>query len=231
MNTLPAQPNQSLIHGVRVLQALAGQGAPVACTAVARALRLNVTRVNRMLKTLAHLRLVHRTTGRRYAIGPGMYVLATQSLFTSGLMSRALRVLAPLARHGHTVAMGVVWGGMVSYLFHRPPGTRAIDGVGRLTLYPAWRSSIGIALLACQTDAEIRVQLRGQPAVQVRAALRAVCAARACGYGMVTGRVRSLAVTLGTPAFAGIALSGNIAARDVPRFVAILRNAAATMGA
>jgi len=203
----------------------------VACTAVARVLRLEVTRVNRMLKTLAHLRLVYRTTGRRYAIGPGMYVLATQSLFTSGLMSRALRVLAPLARHGHTVAMGVVWGGMVSYLFHRPPGTRAIDGVGRLTLFPAWRSSIGIALLACQTDAEIRVHLRGQRAAQVRAALQAVCAARARGYGMVAGRARSIAVTLGTPPFAGIALSGKIAVEDVPRFVAILRNAAASMGA
>ena len=76
---------------------------------MARQLGANPTRVNRLLKTLAYLGIARQTANRKYTPGPGMHVLAAQSLFASGLIRRAMPVLEDLRRFGHTVAMGVLF--------------------------------------------------------------------------------------------------------------------------
>src|SRR5258706_11898625 len=119
---LPAQPNQSLIDGLTVLQALAVSTEPVGGRALARELGLEATRVNRLLKTLAYLGMARQTPKRKYLPGPAMHVLSAQSLFGSGLIRRALPVLENLQQSGHVVALGVLWRGPVCYPL--PLGTR-----------------------------------------------------------------------------------------------------------
>ena len=151
-----AQPNQSLIDGIATLQALATSPEPVGCRELARRLGVDPTKVNRLLKTLAYLGIARQTANRKYTAGPGMHVLAAQSLFASGLIRRALPALEGLRRFGHTVALGVLWDTSVSYLFHAPPGIEASRGLGRIGLLPATTSGIGIMLLSELEDDEVR---------------------------------------------------------------------------
>src|SRR3569832_995305 len=125
-----AQPNQSLIGGITTLQALATSPEPVGCRGLARRLHADPTKLNRLLRTLANLGIARQTANRKYTAGPGMHVLAAQSLFASGLIRRALPELEALRRFGHTVALGVLWGDNVSYLFFVPPGIVALCGLG-----------------------------------------------------------------------------------------------------
>lgn len=147
-----AQPNQSLIDGIATLQALAASPEPVGNRELARQLGFDPTRVNRLLKTLAYLGIARQTVNRKYTSGPGMHVLAAQSLFASGLIRNALPVLEKLRRFGHTVALGVLWRDNVSYLFHALPTMETSQGLGRIGLLPASSSGIGMALLASYDD-------------------------------------------------------------------------------
>ena len=85
---LNAQPNKSLIDGITTLQALATSPDPVGCRELARRLDIDPIKVNRLLKTLAYLGIARQTADRKYTAGPGMHVLAAQSLFASGLIRR-----------------------------------------------------------------------------------------------------------------------------------------------
>jgi DNA-binding IclR family transcriptional regulator len=130
------------------LQAVAGSESPVGSRQLARELGLEPTRVNRLLKTLAALGLIAQTAGRRYAAGPGIHILAAQSLYASGLIRYALPVLESLHDTGYLVAMGVLWRDKVSYLYHAAPGTPSIEAVGTRGFFPAMESGIGRLLTA-----------------------------------------------------------------------------------
>jgi DNA-binding IclR family transcriptional regulator len=145
---LPAQPNQSLIDGLACLQALASSGKPVGSREMARQLGMEPTRVNRLLKTLAALGIAQQNADKQYIPGAGMHVLAAQAMFGSGLMRRALVRLEDLHRFKLSVAMGVLWRDQVAYLYHANPGMKSSEALGRVGLFPATRSGIGMALLA-----------------------------------------------------------------------------------
>jgi DNA-binding IclR family transcriptional regulator len=236
---LNAQPNQSLIEGIRTLQALASSSEPVACRELARHLGLDPTRVNRMLKTLTYLGIVRQTARRKYTSGPGMHVLAAQSLFASGLIQRGLPTLEGLRRFGHTVAMGVLWERHVSYLFHAPPGIEASHGLGRIGLLPATTSGIGMILLSELDDEHIRELFKDHPIPQfdddIVKLLAKVGEIRSVGYARV--RVADdrnhhvIAVSTGDPAHAGLALSGWIPENATDELVVALRQAAAQIEA
>jgi len=209
----PAQPNKSLIDGLAVLQAVSAHREPVAGAQLARDLGLEPTRVNRLLKTLASLDVVYRTRERKYAPGPGMHVLAAQSLFASGLTQRALGPLESLSGLGLVVAMGVLWRDGVCYLYHWRPGLSLGEALGRTALYPATRSSIGMALLATREEAEVAELYDGRdiegydglPALL--AELRQI---RERGYATVpAGNGITVGVSFGTPAYAAIAVAGS----------------------
>ena len=127
---LPAQPNQSLIDGVRCLQAVATAGVPIGGRELARRLEMEPTRANRLLKTLAAQGFLHQDGDRKYQPGAGMHVLAAQSLHGSGMLQRALPVLARLRRRRPAliVALGVLWHDQVSYLYHADPQTPPHQG-------------------------------------------------------------------------------------------------------
>lgn len=231
---LPAQPNQSLLDGIRCLEDVAGRGRAVGVRELGRELGLEPTRVHRLLRTLAHLGLVQQQPDRRYAPGPAVHVLASLTLFASGLMRRAWEPLERLRRHGHVVAMGVLWRDHVSYLYHAGPGTPPGEGIGRTALFPASRSSIGRVLLAGQGVAQVRALYRGRPVAGVvggaSGLLRELGAVRRDGYALVAnGTDLSLAVPVGSPPVAAIALAGRWKPREQKALIESLQDAAHRM--
>jgi hypothetical protein len=229
-----AQPNQSLIDGITVLQALAISTNPIGCRELARKVGLDVSRVNRLLKTLSFLGIARQTPNRKYRAGAGMTVLAAQSLFASGLLRRALPALEGLRHFGHTVAMGVRWRDNVSYLFHAAPNMPASDALGRIGLYPATRGAIGMVLLAAADDEEIaEVYADGDiPGFASLDELMAELAViRAQGYVRLRVKAEreqhSLAITVGETNYAAIGFSGWIPESAVPAMLEELRRAEA----
>lgn len=235
---LNAQPNQSLIDGITTLQALATSPEPVGCRELARRLGADATKVNRLLKTLAYLGIARQTADRKYTAGPGMHVLAAQSLFASGLIRRALPALEGLRRFGHTVALGVLWEENVSYLFHAPPGIEASRGLGRIGLLPATTSGIGIMLLSEYEDQDVRELYEGRDIPMfpdgIDQLLAKLAEVRLLGYARVhvadDRDHHVIAVSTGDPAHAGVALSGWIPEAATLPIVEALRAAAAEIG-
>lgn len=222
--SLPAQPNESLIDGLAVLQALTVAEGPVGVRELARRLDLEPTRANRLLKTLAHLGLARQGSDRRYAIGPAVHVLAAQTLFASGLFQRAMGPLSALHELGHIVALGVRWRTEVCYLYHAAPGMSAGDAIGRTHLVPATASGIGMALLATLSDGQVAGLYGDAPPhryASTGALIGELEAVRGAGYAVVDYRqrplARSIGVAVGDPAYAAIALSGNIGKREIPK--------------
>jgi DNA-binding IclR family transcriptional regulator len=233
-----AQPNQSLIDGITTLQALATSPEPVGCRELARRLNADPTKINRLLKTLAYLGIARQTANRKYTAGPGMHVLAAQSLFASGLIRRALPELESLRRFGHTVALGVLWGDNVSYLFHAPPGIEASRGLGRIGLLPATTSGIGVVLLSELDDEDVRELYLDKDIPMfpggIEQLLTKLAEVRQLGYARVhvadDRDHHVVAISTGDPAHAGIALSGWIPEASTEALVAALRESAPNIG-
>lgn len=198
---LPAQPNQSLIDGLAVLQALAGRPGPVRGTELSRELGLEMTRINRLLKTLAHLGLATQDPDRRYRSGPGLHVLAAMSLYGSGLMRRALPHLTAWDQPW-TLALGVLWRDRVAYLWFATPGAGAGRAMGQVGLYPATRSSIGLCLLARLDPAALEAHLAGSAldGVADRAELeRRLTLVRQTGYATVNDIINGPSIGMALP--------------------------------
>jgi DNA-binding IclR family transcriptional regulator len=196
---------------------------------MARLLGLEHTRVNRLMGTLAALGLAERGADRKYAPGPGLHVLAAMSLQGSRLLSAALPHVARL-REAHpelTVALGVLWRTRVAYLLFAAPGERLEAAVASRGLFPAEKSSIGQALLAGRTDAEVRELYRDRPAAEVSALLQALAAVRESGHALVDGT--TLGLTLGQPPVAGLAMAGGLAGADRTGLIDDLRETAAAI--
>ncbi|CAN5542161.1 global regulatory protein [soil metagenome] len=231
---LPAQPNQSLIDGLACLQALATAGGPVGSRQLGRELGLESTRVNRLLKTLAHLGIAQQTADRQYTPGPAMHVLAAQAMFGSGLLQRAIGPLESLRRAKMSVAMGVLWRDHVSYLYHAGPTMKPAEALGRVGLFPATRSSIGMMLLARRPVDEVRALYRGAEIPNfpdgIESLLKQLAVVRRSGVAIVQpferDTVRTIAVAIEAES-AAIAFSGPIARGDEDSLTVSLREAAA----
>jgi DNA-binding IclR family transcriptional regulator len=191
----PAQPNLSLQCGIDCLLALASAEQPVGSREMARRLGEEHTRVNRLLGTLAHLGLAERTADRKYTPGPGVHLLAAMSLRGSKLLKTALPHIRDLMeRTRERIALGVLWRDHVCYLFHGGPDEPMEAAIAPETLCPATQSSIGMVLLGKFT-----------------------------GDGYAVGPPGSLAVPVGDPAIAALAVSGKVAKNQVNTLVKELR--------
>jgi DNA-binding IclR family transcriptional regulator len=237
---LPAQPNQSLIEGLVCLQALATRESPVGVRQLARELGLDRTRTHRLLATLAHLGLAQRDPSRKYSVGPGIHVLAAQCLHASRLLQRAARELEALHRFGHTTALGVLWNEQLSYLYHAEPGMKWEDALGRLALFPATLSGLGLAILSRQPEEQVRELYRSRPMpgfeAGVEALLEELHRARERGWalGYPQGRKsldRSVGVALESDPNAAIGVAGNLEARMTTRIAQAVREAASRIDA
>jgi DNA-binding IclR family transcriptional regulator len=231
-----AQPNHSLIDGFNVLQAIASIDEPIGGRKLARHLDLEPTRVNRLLKTLAYMGFARQTADRKYTAGPGMYVLAAQSLFASGFIKTALPALEELRRFNLTVALGVLWKDTVSYLYHAPPGTPSVEALGRIGIYPASKGGIGLALLA-QHDVDYIDGIYGSKKVagfeNINALKDKLAEVRRLGYVRVkvheSEERHTLAIAVGNPAHAAVGLSGWIPESNIPELLDALNNVAALL--
>ncbi|GAA1598887.1 global regulatory protein [Kribbella hippodromi] len=240
---LPAQPNRSLMDGLACLQALTSCTGPIGSRELARVLRLEPTRVNRLLGTLASMGLAEQDENRKYRPGPGIHALAAQSLFGSGLVNRAIRYLPPLHKYGHVVALGVLWRDQTSYLYQVNPQRPTEQGLVQGLPFPAASSGIGLVLLAHQPEDAVRdlynpahppplplsfdpPKLDGPQGLIAR--LRRI---RKQGHALVEtdlGR-RTLAVPVGTANYAAVAFAGTFPDTEVPDLKAALQEAAANL--
>ncbi|AWB65252.1 transcriptional regulator [Saccharobesus litoralis] len=225
------QLNQSLIDGIATLQELALSSNPVGCRELARQLQMDPTRVNRLLQTLEHIGIARKTAKRKYMPGPGMHVLAAQSLFASGLINHCIEPLESLKKFGHIVALGMQWRDHISYLYHALPGMSSDQALGRMGLYPASAGGIGMAIFSTLTDSQIRAIYQHMDEIPaypegIEALLAEVNKTRENGYAYVEtveNTRQTVAVPVGNPAFCAIGVSGWIPATAVPEIYAELK--------
>ena len=230
---LPYQPNNSVIESIRLLQELAGSPHPLGVRELGRSLEMDPTRVNRLLKTMAHTGIVLQDSKRKYTCGPAMHVLSAQTLFVSGFIRRAISTLDKLGDLGLIIALGTLWRDQVSYVYHALPRMTASEAMGRIGLAPATRSAIGMELLAQQSDKEVRSLYQGKdiPGYPggIRSLLRDLKIVRSHGYARIVFETQPLAVSLaipiGSPCLWAIALSGAIVEKDTGRMLDRLRQA------
>lgn len=234
---MPAQPNQSLIHGIRCLQTVVAAERPIGSRDVARLLADEHTRVSRLLSTLAAIGLLEQTAQRKYQPGPGLHVLAAQSLHASMLLTVALPHLKALLGQGMTVALAVLWESQVCFLFHSKPGQPLEQSIGRHQFHPAERSSAGLALLAHARRRPRRkpsaALIASEPTDPVQHLDAALEGARQLGYARLRFVEKGI-LSVGLPLFgtgpaplAALALSGPWKAAETGRVVALLRETAA----
>lgn len=155
--TPTAQPNQSLLDGLKLLGHLCASREACGTRALARQLGWEPTRVSRMLGTLRDAGLASQDGARRYRPGPGIHFLSAQCLRGSGLLPAALPHMRALASPEVGVAVGVLWQGQVCYLLHALPGASLEGGLNGHEPRPAQQSAIGRVLggepaPVCQQD-------------------------------------------------------------------------------
>lgn len=238
---MTAQRHQSLIDGLACLQAVIVRGDGIGSRELGRQLDIESTRANRLLKSLAEVEMVRQDAAAKYHPGPGIHVLAAQSLHSSDLVRRAAPALESLLRTDLTVSYGLLWRTEVCYLIHSTGGESLWDGLGREGSFPAELSGLGIALLARRTDEDVRV-LYQKPPISAEAVvpdppvglLAKLARTRRAGYALSgddPDKERTVAVAVGAPAISAIGLAGRFSDTRIPQLVEALRTCATTIDA
>lgn len=227
MSSLPAQPNKSVIEGLEVLLALVQRGEAVGVRELARELGMTPTRLQRYVATLAYLGFAAQGEDRRYRPGAGVHVLSAMSLSASGLAGRALEVLPALNDLGAIVALGMLWRRTVSYVYFSRPGMPVSRTLGNDSGWPARESVIGLLLLAHTPDPVVAAQFP-EEAEALRPRLAEI---REQGFARLaaSGGGISLAVPVGTPPVAGLAVSELACDADESAVLSRLTKAAAAL--
>lgn len=214
---LPRQPHQSLIDGLACFQAVIGSTKPVGVRDLSEQLGFEVTRVHRMLKTLSHLGFVQQNPDRKYTHGPAVHILSAQTMVASGLTRNAIKFLPKLKDLNVITAMGILWQDQVGYLYRANRGQDATDAIGRVGLYPASDSSIGLVLLSKMSDSEIKQLYKGKPIPghkdKIESLLKEVQKVREDGYASRATNEKghtSIGVGISDPPVAAIAVAGII---------------------
>lgn len=151
-----------------------------------------------------------------------MHVLAAQSLYASGLLRAAIEPLEKLQRFGRVVALGVLWRDSISFLYHAQPGMSAGEAIGRVGLYPATQSGVGMAILAQHSEDHVR-EIYGEGSIPgfpngIDSLLKTLRLTRKQGYSRTEVAPSktlypdephyTIAVTVGNPVISAIGMSG-----------------------
>jgi DNA-binding IclR family transcriptional regulator len=233
---LPSQPILGLIDGMEVLQFLASVGQPISGLEISKELNIEKTKVNRILKTLAYIGFTSPASNRKYTLGPAIHVLSAQLLHGSGLIKNALKYLVELTELNVVVAMGVLWRDKVTYIYHWQPGFLPTEGLGRMDLFPATQSSIGLALLAEKSDEEIGRIIKLDGTIPGQSSkeefFSSIDFVRTEGYAKALyENHQSIGIRLGSPGYAAIALAHIENKRPMPEYLKILQEKAALIEA
>ena len=209
---LPSQPLMGLIDGMEVLQYLASAGREMSGVDLAKELGIEKTKVSRILKTLSYLGFTFSTANRKYTLGPAIHILSAQLLRGSKLIKNALKYLIELTELDLIVAMGVLWRDKVAYTYHWQPGISPAEGLGRTELFPATQSSIGLILYASKSNEELLEEIQQTDNIpgfsDKKSFLDEIEHIRKKEYATtVFDNRKSIAVKIGNPAYAAIALA------------------------
>lgn len=193
---LPAQPNQSIMSGMKCLEEVVSLAEPIGSRELARLLQEEHTKVNRILGTLCHLGYVEKTPSNKYKAGPAIHIMASLTLTSSKLLHCAIEPLKELIETKLTVALGVLWKQKVSYIFHGNHKLPFEKCIGSHDLFPEDKSSIGTIIRVFNKE----TKLTKEDSKIIR---DGYCYASAYEYEI------SLAVVIGKPkVIAGLALAG-----------------------
>ncbi|MBN1518212.1 helix-turn-helix domain-containing protein [Candidatus Sumerlaeota bacterium] len=208
----PTQVNQSLRDGLEILLELAKWQRPVGSREIARVLEWDHARVHRFLTTLVDSGFAEQSSDRKYMAGPGLTVMATMALHNSRVFHSALPHLQELSsRTGYPVSLGVRWRRHVCYLYHGNVTDDLGMAIAPDNLYPAERSSIGLALLSRLHDEDIRKlyadQKKTSNAISIHELMDRIYQTRKQGYGMNV-RFESVAVPLDETSETAISVYG-----------------------
>jgi len=225
---MSSQPNQSLIDGLACLQYLASSRKPVGCREMARDLNINHMRSNRLLKTLADIGLAQQDKKKKYFIGPGIHALTAQAIFGSSILKQALPLIKAIPCKGITVALGVLWRGNVTYLFHGKVGEGLDQGIGRIGLIPYYRSTIGMLLLSYEEDEVIKeLHKNTESGITEKSLMADINKIRKNNYCIKThdgSEDIGLAYPIGLPPRIGIAFAGIPGNEDIKVYQSELKN-------
>lgn len=153
--TSPA-PSKSLADGIQCLLWIVNQQGPVALKDMAVGLGFEQTRTFRLVRTLVTEGLLRQNRSRKYEAGPAVYSLTAQTLHNSHLIEAALPPLESLRRRlPYRVALGTLWNRKVSYLYHADKKTPIEKAIGGASQWEASNSGVGLASMACLSDAEV----------------------------------------------------------------------------
>jgi DNA-binding IclR family transcriptional regulator len=139
---MPAQPNKSIILGFTILQEVISSEYPIGSREISRRLKLEHSRVNRILGTLVSTGMLQQNSKSKYYTGSRVHVLSALSLHASGIISHSLPILEPIHALGAQVALGTVWRESVVYLFNAYPNQDLAHSVGVHKSYPKDKSVI-----------------------------------------------------------------------------------------
>lgn len=231
MKKAPAQPLNGLIDGLEVLNALISRNDEVSCTELADELGMELTRMNRILKTLDYIGLASRTKNRKYQAGPGIYSLAAMNMANSRLLKTAIREMEDLANGPYITALGTLWRDKVAYLIHKSPDGNLIDSIGSHSLYPVSMSSIGM-FLSSQLENEELLSIHKKklpPGFRdIEDFIQKMDETRIRGYGRIINPNNSVSISVGigeAPSPAAIAVSGIMPDKEED-FVATMKKVA-----
>lgn len=229
---LPQQPNQSIIDGIRCLQAVASWGQPAGISEIAVELGLETTRVHRLLRTLTHVGMLTRTQSRKYAPGPALPVLAAQALGALHFSGDSMTALEELmGTTGLITALGARWERLVCYLFHGKPGVESSRWLTAFAPMLVENSGLGMALLAQVDNQTVRKLFDGHPLARFRSVdllLGELEQIRKQGYSftLTTETHHTIGVVLTSNPNMAVGVSGVIKKKDVPNYLPPLQECA-----
>lgn len=145
-----------MLTGIECLQWLSTHEGPVSSIEISRLMGVDRNRANRLLNSLVIAGFAEQNQQRKFRIGPGFHVLASQSLHASGILPKVLSILEKLHHFQRIVAFGVLWQDRLAYLYHHNPSQPISSGISGHSTVPATRSSLGLTLLAYQPSSHVR---------------------------------------------------------------------------
>jgi IclR family transcriptional regulator, pca regulon regulatory protein len=142
-------------RGLRVIRAFGSEAPELTLAEVARAVDLNRATARRLLMTLEELGYVRRS-GATFALTPRVLDLGYAYLSSLGIPQLALPYLEQLSEAmGEASSVGVLDGTDVVYVARVPAKRVMAVSIGLGTRFPAYRTSLGRALLVDHDNAQL----------------------------------------------------------------------------
>ena len=165
----PSYGSQTLVKGLRLLEALVRDGGRSTLSAVAARLAMPPQTAHRLALTLEAEGYLVRTAKGVYRAAPRLAALALPAAARPDLAARLRRPLARLAGHfGAYAHAGILEDGMVTYIVKESGEAADLFTAERMQL-EAYCSAIGKILLAALPEAELGAYLAGGPLVALTA--------------------------------------------------------------